>query len=225
MRTIIKNLGLGAAAMALAAGCAGSFNGAEQALTVAQAHPIAVDSQVVSLTIADDVGADELSQVDKARLTAFADAYLRDGHGPLTVTAPSGGEARGEQEVAADIRRHLHMSGVSYERMAGATYRAGGGGGRDIILTYTQYVATPSACGIWDGLAEAERRNVRSPNFGCAAMNNLAAMVADPRDLVSPPAMTSPDPEIRIRGVNAFRQGEDTSSQVNNEINQRIANQ
>ncbi len=225
MKTIIKKLGSGLAATALAAGCAGNFNGADEALTIAQAHPIAVDSQVVSLTITERPGADELSQVDKARLTAFADAYMREGHGPLTVTAPSGGEALGEQEVAADIRRHLHGIGVPYERMAGASYRSGGGGGREVILTYTQYVATPSACGVWDGLAETERRNLRSPNFGCAAMNNLAAMVADPRDLVTPPALTDPDPEIRIRGVNAFREGEDTSSAVNNEINQRIANQ
>ena len=69
-----------AAAAAAITGCAGAVNGSEQALSIAQAHPISVDSQIVSMTLKDDSTTDELSAVDKARLRAFADAYMRYGH-------------------------------------------------------------------------------------------------------------------------------------------------
>lgn len=218
---------LSVVALAIAlGGCSGAVNGSEQALTIAQQHPIAVDSQVVSMTIKDDGTTDDISAVDKSRLNAFADSYLRYGHGPLTITAPSGSENDlDSQEAAADIRQHLNNIGVPWSSMTGASYRSGAAGDRDMILSYTHYVATPSACGIWDGLRESDRRNIRSPNFGCSTMNNLAAMIADPRDLVAPTAMTAPDAAIRIRGVNAFRAGEDTSSEGNDEIEQQIANQ
>ena len=195
-------------------------------MTIAQQHPIAVDNQVVSLTIKDDQSTDDISAIDKSRLSAFADAYLRYGHGPLTVTMPSGSENDPDsQEAASDIRKHLFAMGIPWSSMNGATYRTGNSGDRDLIVSYTHYVATPSACGIWHGLREADRRNVRSPNFGCSTRNNLAAMVSDPRDLIEPSALTAPDAAGRIRGVNAFRAGEDTSSEVNDEINQQIANQ
>ena len=213
-------------AAAVVSGCSGAFNGPEQALSVAQQHPIAVDSQVVTLTIRDDASTDELSRLDKARLRAFADSYLRNGHGPLTITAPSGSSSDIHgQEVSADVRTYLNSIGVPWSSMGGSSYRSGETDGRDVIISYTHYVATPSPCGIWEGLREADRRNIRSPNFGCATQNNLAAMIADPRDLIEANTLTDPDSNIRIRGVNAFRQGEDSSSQVNDEINQTVAAQ
>lgn len=207
-------------------GCTVGFNGPEQALTIAQQHPIAVDSQIVSLTIKSDETTSDLSNIDKARLRAFADSYMRSGHGPLTITAPSGSSNDlDDQEEIADIRSYLHETGIPWERMSGASYRNGAVNGRDIIITYTHYVATPSACGIWEGLREADDRNLRSPNFGCSTMNNLAAMIADPRDLIEAPDLTDPDAAIRIRGVEAFRAGEDTSSEINDEINQQVSEQ
>jgi len=220
------NLTMLAAAAVAITGCAGAVNGSEQALSIAQAHPISVDSQIVSMTLKDDGASDDLSAVDKARLRAFADAYMRYGHGPLTITAPSGTSSDLDgQEAVADIRGFLNEHGVPWSSMSGATYRNGEAGDRELIISYTHYVATPSACGVWNGMGEADRRNVRSPNFGCSTMSNLAAMIADPRDLVEPTTMTDPDSAIRIRGVNAFRAGEDTSSEVNSEINQEVANQ
>ena len=85
-----------------AAGCAGGpFNGEEHAASVAQTHPIAVDSQVVTLTINNDVSTSEISNVDKARLRAFAEAYQNNGHGPLTVTGPSGAGVGSQGSIVA----------------------------------------------------------------------------------------------------------------------------
>jgi pilus assembly protein CpaD len=217
MSLIVKKLLLVAAAAA-SVGCAARFNGAEQALTVAEAHPISVDSQAVTMTIAAaDVEAG-LSALDAARLKAFADSYLRNGHGFLTVTAPGGGEA-----AAATVRDALFDHGVPQAQMAEAAYREGAA--RDVILSYTRFVATPSACGVWEGVRERDYRNMRSPNFGCATQNNLAAMVGDPHDLVEPAEMSDPDAEFRIRGVGRFRKGEVTSSKTDSAVESQVADQ
>jgi pilus assembly protein CpaD len=215
MTRMMKSMLLCAAAAA-ATGCAMKFNGAEHALSVAEEHPISVDSQTVTMTLASGAG---LSGLDRARLRAFADAYMRNGHGSLTVTGPSGADGQGDA-----VRAALSEIGVPADMVAASSYRAGEGAGSDIILSYTHYVATPSACGIWEGHRERDLRNTRWPNFGCSQQNNLAAMIGDPHDLIEPAAMTDPDAAIRVRGVTAFRKGESTSSETDGELEQSIAN-
>lgn len=216
MLRMLTTLLLSAAALS-AAGCATKFNGAEHALSVQERHPISVDSQTVTMTLAPAAG---LTDLDRARLRAFAEAYMRNGHGALTVTSPGGADA-GQADA---IRAALYGFGVPDASLAATSYRAGEGSTTDLILSYTHYIATPSACGIWEGMQASNFRNINSPNFGCFAQNNLAAMIGDPRDLVEPAAMTDPDAAIRIRGVELFRKGEETSTQSSSEIEQRVAN-
>lgn len=196
-------------------GCAAKWNGANQALTVAEQHPIAVDSQTVTMTLA---ASENLSDLDRSRLRAFASSYMQNGHGALTVTSP--GDAG-----AAGVKKALNEFGVAPSAMADAAYRAGEGSARDVIVSFTRYVATPSACGVWEGLQDRDYRNMRSPNFGCASQNNLAAMIGDPHDLVEPAAMTAPDAATRIRGVTKFRKGEITSSKTDGEVTQKVSEQ
>ncbi len=194
------------------AGCAAGFNGPEHAMTVAETHPISVDSQVVTLTIDADATTTDLSDRDQARLGAFANAYLVNGHGPLTITAPSGFADADGHEAAADIRQALNDAGVSWEALSGATYRTGGDQGDQLIISYTRYVATASECGIWSGVRSRDYRNMRSPNYGCAMQNNIAAMLSDPHDLIAPAAITPRDAMSTARAIEAYRAGESTSS-------------
>ncbi len=223
MKTILSKLLLSTAAVALA-GCAGAWNGADDALTVAEAHPITVDSQVVTLTIDLDPSASELSRMDESRLKAFADSYLAGGYGPLTVTAPAGNGVA-SQDVAADARTTLNEAGVDWGDISGATYIPADNDGRKLILSYTRYVATPSACGIWEGMMARDYANLRSPNFGCATQNNLAALVADPHDLIAPADGGSSDATARIRAIQKYREGEKTASETDSEIKTEVAKQ
>lgn len=215
-RTHLASFASALAVLSLATGCATKFNGVEQALTIEQDHPITVDAQVVTMSIKSD-GA--LSDIDRARLRAFAGAYQNNGHGTITVTTASSGPA---PKVDA-IRETLHAAGIEHGAMGEASYRPGDQA-NDIILSYTHYVATPSACGVWAGLDDRRYRNMRSPNFGCAAQNNLAAMIGDPRDLVVPADMTSADSQSRILGVEKYREGTVTASDTDNEIETQVAN-
>ncbi|HBS36757.1 MAG TPA: hypothetical protein DEA50_17020 [Parvularcula sp.] len=217
MTRTVKTLLMSAAAALSAAGCATKYNGAEQAMSIEEEHPISVDSQTVTMTMAPSAA---LSSLDRARLRAFADSYMRNGHGALTLTSPGGADAG----QAAEIRAALSEYGVPEDSVAAASYRTGEGSASDVILSYTHYVATPSACGVWEGQRSRDFRNLRSPNFGCSSRNNLAAMIGDPRDLVEPAAMTDPDSAIRIRGVKLFREGSVTASETDGELDQNVSN-
>ncbi len=215
---------LSAASLAVTACAGGPFNGAQHALTVAETHPISVDSQVVTLTIDADVTTSDISNVDKSRLQAFANSYLTNGHGPLTVTAPSGaGNDRNDHEAAADIRKVLNDAGVPWSALQGATYRTGDARNDEIIISYTRYVATASPCGVWSDMREREYRNLRTPNMGCATMNNLAAMIADPHDLIAPAETAPRDGQSVVRIMELYRDGAITASAVDQNINAETA--
>ena len=211
---LLSVLSLGAVACA-----SGPFNGEQHSATVAETHPIAVDGQVVTLTIDADDTTTDLSNIDKARLRAFADAYMTNGHGPLTVTGPSGaGNSAVGHEASADIRKALSDLGVPWSSIHGATYRTGDNDQDQIILSYTRYVATASPCGIWSGMRARDYRNLRTPNMGCATQNNFAAMIADPHDLVAPAEVTPRDGESVARAVLLYREGAVTSSAIDTNI-------
>ena len=211
-------------ALLLTSACASAFNGPEDAMSVAEQHPIAVDSQVVTLTVDPDLTTDDLSSLDSARLKAFATSYLRDGHGPLTITAPSGsGSDRDSEEASSDIRKALHAAGVPWSALGGATYRTGDATGKQVVVSYTHYVATASECGKWSGVRARDYKNLRMPNFGCATMNNYAAMIADPHELLASANESEPDATSRVRAIEAFRAGEVSVTETDDTILQQVS--
>lgn len=207
----------------LAVGCTSFKNGPDQAISIQESHPISVDSQVVTLTL--DATGTELTKIDVARLKAFAGSFLKDGHGALTITTPDGPYADGAGRLlSGDISKRLITMGINPSAISMANYSNGAAGNGDIIVSYTHYIATPSACGLWEGIRNRDSRNMRTPNFGCSAQNNLAAMIGDPHDLIAPADLTGPDAEFRIRGVEAFRAGDIPSSATDGEIETQVAN-
>ena len=170
-----------AAALAPLAACALTPNGPREAMSVAEAHPITVDQQAVALRVRIDDTRRGLGRADLARLDALVSDYRTRGHGPITVTAPVGGPSdRAAQDAAASVRAALHAAGVPYEAMAGASLRSDTG---EIVVSFQSYVATAPACGRAPDAVNRQLRNLRSQDFGCASQVNLAAMIADPRDL------------------------------------------
>lgn len=208
------------------ASCGTPFNGAQHGMSVQEAHPISVDSQTVTLTIDGDPSTSDISDVDRARLKAFAHAYMLNGHGPLTITAPSGtGDDINGQEAAADIRKALNDAGVPWPALGGATYRTGAAAEKaQLIVSYTHYVATPSECGVWSGVRGRDYRNLRSPNLGCATMNNYAAMIADPHDLIAPADVDPRDGEAVVRAIELYREGQITASDIDGAIDAGTGN-
>lgn len=68
----------------------------------------------------------------------------------------------------------------------------------------------------WDNLAKTAG-NKPYKNFGCAITANLAAQIADPRDLSHPAAATPADNGRRATVMDKYRKGETTSSQTDDQ--------
>jgi len=65
----------------------------------------------------------------------------------------------------------------------------------------------------WENLA-ATRDNKPYKNFGCAVNSNLAAQIADPRDIDSPAPATPSDATRKSAVLDHYRKGEKTSSEA-----------
>ena len=103
------------------------------------------------------------------------------------MSAPSGG--RNEYAIVnavSNVRHVIHGTGISGHAISMEPYYVGSSSDAPIKVSFTTLVAKGPKCGRWtDNLGNSDR-NTNYGNFGCTQQNNLAAMIANPRDLVSP---------------------------------------
>jgi len=216
MRTSLRPHLLVSLAAALALGaCSLGQNGPLQAISVKQTHPIAVDEQAASLMLHVQPDSVSLSGDDMGRLSAFARQYKDRGNGPMVMSIPTGAPNRGAaSRAAAEVETFLDGLAIGPSKLRLSHYRASGAASdAPLILSFAQYVATPSPCGNWSDDYAFNPNNTRSANFGCASQNNLAVMVADPGDLVAPRGMTPADAQRRDVVLERYRAGETTQTE------------
>jgi type IV pilus biogenesis protein CpaD/CtpE len=79
-------------------------------------------------------------------------------------------------------------------------------------IIVTKSGAHVKQCGNWPKDMAEVSDNEPYDNFGCAQQNNLAAMVANPQDLVRPRTQTPPDAMRRIKVIDKYRAGEQIGS-------------
>jgi len=202
-------------AFAALLGLTGCFNGADDAFDVARAHPITVEPEVVTLMIPTPHYKDGLTASDRAQIEGIAQAYKDRGHGPLTISSPSGSVDTGAAlNIMSELREVLAEKGIPESRIDYTPYSASSADGTaPVIISFKRYVATASACGDWSEDLAFNPSNGYAPNYGCATQNNLAAMVADPADLIAPRTMTPSDASRRATVIGKYQRGEVTSSQ------------
>lgn len=205
-------------ALALAlAGC-GGFNGAEQAYDgPSQSHPITVTADTQTLNVSAPRAKDGLTDAERKEVANFADAYKAYGHGPLAVATPSGSSnTTSAMNVLVEVRDVLNEKGVPTDKISYAPYQASSADSEaPLILSFRRYVAKASPCGDWSTNYADDPSNGVPPNFGCASQNNLAAMIADPADLVTPRTMTPADAQRRAVVFGKYRNGDITATTRN----------
>ncbi|MEQ8746582.1 CpaD family pilus assembly protein [Pyruvatibacter sp.] len=215
----LRTVGFAILALGLTACANLGQNGPLQATNISERHPITVDTQAATLMI--DVAPDSvsLSDDDIARIDGFAARYKARGDGPMVMSIPTGAPNRGAaSRAAAEVETRLDALALGARDVRLSHYRASGAASNaPLILSFTQHVATPSPCGNWSQDYAFNPRNTASPNFGCAARNNLAVMVADPGDLVAPRGMDPADAQRRDDILERYRAGETTQSERSEE--------
>jgi len=150
-------------------------------------HPIAVREGEAVLDLAVYPGSSGLNPSQKAKVANFLRAYQSQSTERLLVRAPSGGANETAARRAYDqIRRAMYGAGLNGRAVVLEPYDATGNPTAPLRLSYLQFVAAPPDCPDWSENIARDPQNMPWPNKGCATQRNLAAMVANPEDLVRP---------------------------------------
>jgi pilus assembly protein CpaD len=154
--------------------------GSLPAAAYASNHPITVAEAPVHLDIVVGMGSQGLLPGDQARIAAFAADAKVNATTRIIIQRPVGtGNVTVASAVAVEARDALVHAGIPVGNVNITTYQGEAGSVGIVRLTYYRISAIPSECSAaWGTTSGGE--------LGCATQANLAAMIADPSDLVSP---------------------------------------
>lgn len=192
--------------------------GSEDALDVSLRYPISVAPEMRTLRLPYGGPGAGLDQNMRGQFQAFVGDYLDHGNGMLSLAVPRGRDAAAREfaddAVAMGVPRSRILVGVDEAPERGA----------EVKFTYIRYVAQTKPCGDWSRNVAVTYANNPPPNFGCAMQQNIAAMVADPRDLVAPGAMAAEDAQRALTVLDKYRKGESTPAQKTDDQSGAVSN-
>jgi pilus assembly protein CpaD len=172
-------------------------------------HPIMVEPSFRDLKINYVGGAQGMSDTDAVKFDAFLDDYRLHGNGSLGISVPAGAPAH---DAIVYFAERAAATGIARDKILVSTHDASGGDWR-VDVSYIAYSARTDKCGDWSENLAYSADNQTPRNFGCAIQQNIAAMVADPRDLLEPRHMDASDTRRRMTAIDNYEQGKITSSE------------
>ncbi len=208
-RTSTLAIGAAAAASLLLAACDRNVVTSSINEDYRERHPIVLTRANETMEIFTGRNGGRLDRRQAEDVRAFGQLYMEHGEGPLVAYLPSGGGQNVNAGLSA-IRASLAGGGAS-GRLQIAHYQAQAGEVSPIKLAFARLKATtPEKCGYdsHDITPTSWRQsNLNAPphNLGCSYQRNLAAQIADPRDLVRPRQEGPVDVERRTTGIERIR--------------------
>ena len=192
----------------------------------AQRHPIMVSQEPAHLAINVARGSQGLTGAQQSEVMGFASRFRASdsGNSRLVISAPSGSP----NEIAAmaavnDIRAVLLDGGFSESAIAVEAYHDASGHQPPVRISYMRYVAEGPQCGHnWSENLATDYKNVGHPNFGCTDQHNLAAMIANPADLLGPRTLGPRDSARRDVVFDKWTKGETTASEKTEDERVRV---
>jgi pilus assembly protein CpaD len=172
-------------------------------------HPIAVEPSFQELKVQFAGGTDGISAEDAVKFDAFLADFRAHGNGSLGISVPNGASSRaaitffGERAATSGISRDKIL--VSTRDVANGDYR--------VNINYIAYTASTQACGDWSENLAFSADNLTPKNFGCSVQHNIAAMVADPRDLLEPRRFDPADANRAATVITNYEQGKPTAAE------------
>ena len=152
----------------------------------------------------------------EAAIRSYVQEYRADGTGAITIQVPTGSA---NEVAAATTGRAVHYalvrSGVSHGRVRVSPYPVGDRSKvAPLRLSYLRVKAVVPSCGIWPDGNEANHRNTTYHDFGCSQAQNMAAMVANPADLLRPRPLDPPNGRRRAQVLSDYAKGDETRSNI-----------
>ena len=184
-------------------------------------HPIVIQEadRTVEVLVGSRRGG--LTALQRADVAAFAQSWLREGTGGILIDLPTATpNAYAAAQTLREIEAILSASGVPPRGVKVREYRP-----QDprqfatIKLNYGKIIADAGPCGVWPEDLGATFRNpiyqANRPyyNLGCAYQRNMAAMVANPSDLIQPRPESPISSTRRSTVLDKYGKGQPTAVQ------------
>ncbi|MBV9548400.1 MAG: CpaD family pilus assembly protein [Alphaproteobacteria bacterium] len=170
-------------------------------------HPITVEPSYRALKLGWSPAG--LTQPEQVQFDAFVSDYLAHGNGSIAVSVPA---TMGGQNAALWFAGRINDMGVGRDKILIASHDTAGDDMR-VEVNYVSYQAHTDACGDWSDDLAFTLMNTTPKNFGCSVQQNIAAMVADPRDLLGPRPLGESDAARRATVLSNYEQGKVTSAE------------
>jgi len=216
MRALLLSL---SATVALGACATTATPDASPPLTPLSRYSLRVEPGLDRIALA--VHEDGLSSSQQTALNDLAGRYLASGVGRVRVEAPSGDDPAAARQAWA-VRSALQSSGLPADRIVVASYAAPDPRAPVLAGFETVRAVIPN-CAAERGPMDGRFSNDSSRGLGCAINANLAAQIADPRDIVGH-RPTSPADSGRAAVVfDNYRKGALTSAPQETLVEGRIA--
>jgi pilus assembly protein CpaD len=184
-----------------------------------QRHPISIVEKDRKLEIFVGSARNGLTPEQRADVLAYAQTWRGEGTGRFIIDQPSGARnARAAAIALSEIRSILAASGIPPQAVKVQHVRVADRNTLAVIsINYPHLAAQAGPCGRWpDNLGPGEDprhlENIQYWNFGCATQRNLAAMVANPADLVQPRSEAPVYAGRRTTVLDKYRKGDSTAA-------------
>jgi pilus assembly protein CpaD len=186
-------------------------------------HPIAIKEANKSLEVFIGSRRGSLTPVQRAEVAGFASSWKREATGGIIVDVPAGTpNGHAAHDSVREIRSILAAHGVKPGAMNVRSYTPENPARLATVrLTYPRMAAQAGPCGLWPedlGPTTDPKNNRNEPhwNHGCATQRSLAAMVAEPADLVQPRGEGPVHAARRTTVLEKYRLGTSTATQYPN---------
>jgi len=156
--------------------------------------------RITSLTYDANASNGEMSPMEIARFRSWIDA-MEVGYGDrIAIDESNGANSRAVRDAIATV---IAEKGLLLSAQAPIT--AGDIVPGRVRIVVTRASAHVPGCPDWSSRSATNFGSATSSNYGCATNANMAAMVADPIDLVRGQRSGENDPLTASRAINAYR--------------------
>lgn len=220
----LRSLGI-SASIAVAVGLSGCMGAPADAglaapLTPTQRYSLQVEPGIDRIALA--VHETGLSDNQRGAIFDLARRAAQQGAERVVVEAPAGGDPAAS-DAAWRVKAELEAAGVPGALIQVFSYPAPDPRA-PVLAGFETIRAHVPQCGTTWGSLSRSGSNQASSNFGCAVTANMAAQIANPRDIVEPAAMAEAYAGRRSVVFDAYRAGQQTSAPQEELVaNRRIA--
>jgi len=162
-----------------------------------------------------------LSSNQRAALNDLASRYFASGVGPVRVEGPAGEDSAAARQTWA-VRSALESAGLPADRIVVVSYAAPDARA-PVLAGFETVRAAITDCAAEPRAMEGRFSNGSSKGFGCAVTANIAAQLAEPRDILGPRTVSPPDSGRAAVVFDNYRRGEVTSAPQERLVEGRLA--